>query len=92
MKEKITWRKCAAGFCAALGVVSWLYLGAYRLWRGPVMDLVRAHLEGNVTLWRLLEDFFAAFIWLTLAGTVWCLWYILRGYIKDRNKHDKRIV
>lgn len=81
---KFSWRECAAGVCAVLGAMSWLYLGAYRLWKGPLMDLVEAHLAGNVTLWLLIEDLFAAFIWLTMAGFVWCLWYILRGYFKGR--------
>lgn len=81
---KFTWRKWVDGVCAALGAMSWVYLGAYRLWKGPFMDLVEAHLADNVTLERLIEDLFAAFIWLTLAGFVWCLWYILRGYFKDR--------
>jgi len=67
---KFSWRECAAGVCAVLGAMSWLYLGAYRLWKGPLMDLVEAHLAGNITVWLLIEDLFAGFIWLTLAGFV----------------------
>lgn len=83
---KFLWKECAAGICAILGAVSWLYLGAYRLWKGPFMDLLGAHFAGNVTVRLFLEDVFAMFIWLTLAGTVWCLWYILRGYFKGREE------
>ena len=79
-----SWKECAAKICALLGAMSWLYLGIYRLWKGPLMDLLEAHLAGNMTLWLLMEDLFRAFIWLTLAGFVWCLWYILRSYLKGR--------
>ena len=81
---KFSWRECADGICAVLGAMSWLYLGVYRLWKGPLMNLIRAQLAGNVTLWLLLEDLLWAFICLTLAGFVWFLWYILRGYFKGR--------
>lgn len=81
---KFSWKECAAGVCAVFGAMSWLYLGAYRLWKGPLMDLIEAQLTGNITIWLLIEDIFSAFIWLTLAGFVWCLWYILRGYFKGR--------
>ena len=52
---KFSWRECAAGICAVLGAMSWLYLGAYRLWKGPLMDLIEAHLAGNITLWRWID-------------------------------------
>lgn len=81
---KFSWRKCAVIVCALLGALSWLYLGAYCLWKGPLTDLLEAHLAGNVTIRLLVDDLFRAFICLTLAGFVWCLWYILRGYFKDR--------
>ena len=81
---KFSWRECAAGICAVLGAMSWLYLRAYRLWKGPLMDMIEAQLAGNLSLWRLLEDVFQGFLCLTFAGFVWCLWYILRGYFKGR--------
>lgn len=81
---KFSWRECAAAICALLGTMSWLYLGAYRLWKGPLMDLFEAQLAGNLSIELLIEDCFWAFICLTFAGFVWCLWYILRGYFKGR--------
>ena len=81
---KFSWKECATALCALAGAISWFYLGAYRLWKGPVMDLIEAQLAGNLSVWRLIEDLFSGFMWLTLAGFVWCLWYILRGYFKGR--------
>lgn len=81
---KFSWRKWAAGICAILGIVSWLYLGVYRLWKGPLKKLIKAHLSGEVTFILVVKVLLGTFLCLTFAGLIWCLWYILRGYFKGR--------
>ena len=81
---KFSWRKLLAFICAALGIMSWFYLGAYRLWKGPIRKLIKAHLAGKVTLTFALKILLEIFGWLTFAGFTWCLWNILRDYFKGR--------
>lgn len=83
---KFSWRECAAGICAVLGTISWIYLGAYRMWKGPLSKIFEAHKLGNITLGFWIQDFLEAFMLLTVAGFIWCIWYILRGYFKGRKE------
>ena len=76
-----SWKSVAAVCCSVLGAISWLYLGVYRLVKGPVKNIIVAKLAGSLTLTFLAINFFRGFICLTIAGFIWCLWYLLKGYI-----------
>jgi len=78
---KFSWKSVAAVCCSVLGAISWLYVGVYRLFKGPIKNIIAAKLAGTLTLTFIAVNFFKGFVCLTVAGFIWCLWYILKGYI-----------
>ena len=78
---KFSWKGVAAVCCSILGAISWIYLGFYRLLKGPVKNIIAAKMAGTLTLTMVASNFVRGFICLTIAGFVWCLWDILKGYI-----------
>ena len=78
---KVSWKSVAAVGCSVLGAISWLYLGVYRLVKGPVKNIIAAHAAGKLTTTFLVINFLKGFGYLTMAGFIWCLWYILKGYL-----------
>lgn len=78
---KFSWKGVAAVCCSVLGAISWLYMGVYRLLKGPVKNIIAAKMAGTLTLTLVISNFVRGFVCLTIAGFIWCLWYILKGYI-----------
>lgn len=81
---KLSWKELAALGCSVLGAFSWLYMGVYRLLKGPVKNVIAAKMTGTLTLAFLVSNFFKGFVYLTIAGFIWCVWYILKSYISDK--------
>ena len=81
---KFSWKGVAAVCCSVLGALSWLYWGVYRLVKGPVKNVVIAKMAGTLTLALLVSNFFRGFVCLTIAGFIWCLLYIVKGYISRK--------
>lgn len=77
---KFSWKGVAAVCCSVIGAISWVYLGIYRLLNGPVKNIIAAKMAGTLTGALVLSNFVRGFACLTMAGFIWCLWYILRGY------------
>ena len=78
---KDAWKGIAAIFCTIVGAVSWLYVGIYRMLKGPVRNVIAAKIAGTLTPLFLLSNFMRGFWCLTVAGFLWCLCYGLKGYI-----------
>lgn len=79
---KMNWRAIAAVVFYALGILGWLYVGGWMILTRPVKGLILAHLAGNLSLWKLLIAAIQAFLYLSLAGGVWCVGYILGSHFK----------
>jgi hypothetical protein len=79
---KINWRAIAAVTFYALGILGWFYIGAWMILTRPVKGLILAHLAGTLSLWKLLAAAIQAFLYLSLAGGVWCIGYMLRNYFE----------
>lgn len=78
---KFSWKGVAAVCCSVLGAISWLYLGVYRVLKGPVKNIISAKMAGTLSMTYLVSNCARGFCYLTVAGFIWCLWYILKGYI-----------
>ena len=80
---KITWKTLAALLCYALGVVGWCYVGAWMILTKPIKGLILAQLAGELSLWKLIVAFIQGFIYLSLAGGVWCIGYMASNHFKE---------
>lgn len=80
---KFSWKKLAALICYVLGILGWGYVGGWMILTRPLKGLVVAHMAGNLTIWKLLSALIQGFIYLSLAGAVWCVGYILSNYFGD---------
>ncbi len=81
---KINWRTLAAMLCYALGVLGWCYVGGYMLLTGPVRGLIVAQIAGQLSLGKLLAALLQGFVYLSLAGGVWCIGYMLSWHFKEK--------
>lgn len=80
---KVNWRAVVAVVFYALGILGWLYIGGWMILTRPVKGLILAHLAGNLSLWKLLIAVIQEFLYLSLAGGVWCVGYMLGNYFKE---------
>lgn len=80
---KFTWRTVAALICYALGVVGWCYVGAWMILTKPVKGLIVAKIAGELSIWKLVIAFVQGFFYLSLAGAVWCVGYMLSNHFKE---------
>ncbi len=80
---KVNWRAVVAVAFYALGILGWLYIGGWMILTRPVKGLILAHLAGNLSLWKLLIAVIQGFLYLSLAGGVWCVGYMLGNYFKE---------
>lgn len=79
---KITWKSLASLLCYALGTIGWCYVGGFLILTRPVKGLILAHLAGELSVGKLLIAFGQSFLYLSLAGGVWCIGYILSDHFK----------
>lgn len=80
---KITWKTLLALFFYALGIVGWCYVGGWMILTRPVRSLIVAHLAGSFSVGKLIVALIQAFIYLSLAGGVWCVGYMLSNHFRD---------
>lgn len=80
---KFTWRTLAAILFYALGILGWCYIGGWMILTKPIKGLFLAHLAGNLSLGKLIIALIQGFIYLSLAGGVWCVGYMLSNHFKD---------
>lgn len=79
---KNSWKIIAAFVCQILGVLGWIYFGAWMILTKPVKALVLAYMAGQLSLGKLLTAFVQGFLYLSFAGAVWCVGYILSNRFK----------
>lgn len=80
---KFSWKTIVAIACYALGVAGWLYVGGWLVLTRPLKGLFLAQAAGNLSLGGILKAMAQGFGYLTAAGAVWCLGYILSNYFND---------
>jgi len=80
---KFTWKTVAALLCYALGVLGWCYVGGYMILTKPLKALVVAYLAKELTIGKILVALIQAFLYLSLAGGVWCVGYMLSNHFKE---------
>jgi hypothetical protein len=66
-----------------LGVVGWFYIGGWMILTRPVKGLILAYEIGNLSIWKFVRAFIQGFFYLSLAGGVWCIGYILGNHFKE---------
>lgn len=77
---KFSWRAVLASLCNVLGVLGWLYFGCYRVIMGPIRNVITSQINGSLTVGVFLTSIVTAFLYLSLAGGVWCIGYMLKYY------------
>lgn len=80
---KITWRTLAALLFYALGILGWCYVGGWMIITKPVKGLIVAHMAGTLSIGKLIMALVQGFLYLSLAGGVWCVGYMLSSYFHD---------
>ena len=50
---------------------------------GPVRELILAQMAGSMSLGRLVAALIEGFIYLSLAGGVWCIGYMLSSHFRE---------
>ena len=80
---KFTWRTFLAAAAYALGVLGWIYIGAWQILTKPIKKVILAQLAGHLSLSVLLGAFIQGFLLLSLAGGVWCIGYMISDYFKE---------
>ena len=81
---KLSWKMLAAMMCYTFGVIGWCYVGGWMILTKPVKGLILAHVAGNLSLGMLVTAFVQGFIYLSLAGAVWCVGYMLARHFRDK--------
>lgn len=80
---RFTWKTLAALLCYVFGVLGWLYIGGWMGLTRPLKGLVLAHLAGSLSFGKLAVAVGQGFLYLSLAGGVWCVGYMLSNYFKE---------
>ena len=86
---KFSWKTIAALLCYILGVVGWFYVGGWMVLTRPVKELLVAHAAGSLSIIGIIKALAQGFGYLTVAGAVWCIGYMLSNYFKDRRNDRK---
>ena len=80
---KCKWKTVAALIFYALGILGWCYVGGWMVLTKPVKGLILAHMAGNLSIWKLVMAVMQGFVYLSLAGAVWCAGYMLSNHFKE---------
>ena len=83
---RITWRRILALLCYFAGILGWCYVGAYMILSRPVWGILRAFHARQLNILTLLGAAVQVFVYLSLAGAVWCIGYMLSDHLKDKDK------
>lgn len=82
---RFTWMTLMARFCQVLGVLGWVYFGCWQIIKRPIRKVIVAHIAGSLSVMTVCGAVIQAFLFLSLAGAVWCAGYILRDYFLGKN-------
>ena len=64
------------------GSCGWFYVGGWMILRGPVRGVILAHMAGDLSLIKLAVALVQGFVYLSLAGGVWCIGYMLSDHFR----------
>ena len=67
----------------ALGVLGWCYVGGWMILTKPLKGIVVAHIAGNLSIGKVVVAVIQGFAFLSLAGAVWCVGYMLSNHFKE---------
>lgn len=82
---KVIWKSIVSLLFYILGVVGWCYIGGWMVITKPLKGLILAHAAGSLSLGKLLMAMLQGFVYLSLAGGIWCIGYMLSNYFRDDN-------
>lgn len=77
------WKTIASLLFYILGVLGWCYIGGWMVLTRPLKGLVLAHAAGSLSIGKLLTAMLQGFVYLSLAGGIWCIGYMLSNYFRD---------
>ncbi len=86
---KFSWKTAAAMVCSLFGILGWCYVGAYMILTKPVRGLFDAFFAGEFTVGTILLALIEMFLYLSLAGAVWCIGYMGSDYFKTWEKEKR---
>ncbi len=81
MREK--WKTAVSVLFYTLGILGWCYVGGWLTLTRPVRGILMAHLAGSLSVGQLCMAVLQGFCYLSLAGGVWCIGYMLGNYFKE---------
>ena len=79
---KFTWKTFLAVFAYWAGVVGWFYIGVWQVLKKPVRSVILAQLAGQLSIRLLIGALIQGFLYLSLAGGVWCVGYMISEHFK----------
>lgn len=86
---RFSWKTAAAMICSFLGLMGWCYVGGYMILTKPLKDLVLSFAAGDFSFVKILAALVQAFLYLSLAGAVWCIGYMGSDYFKTWEKDSR---
>ena len=80
---KITWKTFLAVSAYWAGVFGWFYIGIWQVLKKPVHSVILAQIAGHLSVRLLAGALIQGFLYLPLAGGVWCVGYMISEYFKE---------
>ena len=79
---KITWKTFLAVSAYWAGVFGWFYIGIWQVLKKPVHSVILAQIAGHLSVRLLAGALIQGFLYLSLAGGVWCVGYMISEYFR----------
>ena len=80
---KITWKTFLAVSAYWAGVFGWFYIGIWQVLKKPVHSVILAQIAGHLSIGLLIGALIQGFLYLSLAGGIWCVGYMISEYFKE---------
>ena len=65
------------------GVFGWFYIGVWQVLKKPVHSVILAQIAGHLSIGLLIGALIQGFLYLSLAGGIWCVGYMISEYFKE---------
>jgi polyferredoxin len=83
-KMKMTWKTILAALAYGIGVFGWIYTGVWQILKKPVRSVIVAQMAGHLSIGLLIGALIQGFLYLSLAGGIWCVGYMISEYLKEK--------
>ncbi len=80
---KITWKTFLAVSAYWAGVFGWFYIGVWQVLKKPVHSVILAQIAGTSFGKAFDRRAHTGFLYLSLAGGIWCVGYMISEYFKE---------